>query len=128
MDLNCVVICAFEILARMCTRQRVSRVSQQNKLSLDRLELMAILNSQLSIASSVKYGRTHNLTVEDLAWHAEEVCGGVGMCRSPLSNCVTALRVKDARQRRLSHTPTHAGTRAHTQEDLSNASGASHLE
>jgi hypothetical protein len=45
----------------------------RNNTNFERLELLAINNRQRR-----KYGRTHNLTVEDLGWHAEMVCVGGG--------------------------------------------------
>jgi hypothetical protein len=41
------------------------------------------------------------------------VWGVVGRSRLRLSDCMMAPRVKDAGQRRHSHTPTHAGTHIH---------------
>jgi hypothetical protein len=54
------------------TRQRMSRVSQQYKSP----EVSQQYKSPEARYTSRKYGRTHKLTVEDLAWNEEEVCEG----------------------------------------------------
>jgi hypothetical protein len=92
-----------------------------NNTNLERLELLAIYTSQRR-----KYGHTQSDRRGPRLARGRGVCGGVGRSRLRLSDCMMAPRVKDAGQRRHSHTPTHAGTHTYT-EDLSNNSCASHL-